>query len=44
MFLPEKREYPKGEGVRTNTPAMISNSSVFSKLNPPPLIQEEEFI
>ena len=26
-----------------NTYAKLSNSSVFSKLNPPPLIQEEEF-
>ena len=44
MFLPEKREYPKGREFERIHKQMISNSSVFSKPNPPPLIQEEEFM
>ena len=33
MFLPDKRVYPKGGvGVGTNTPAKLSNSSVFNSV------------
>jgi len=43
----DKREYPKGEGVRMKTQAKsfkLLRLQTLLRLNPPTLIQEEEFI
>ena len=44
LSLLDKREYPKGAGVWTNTPANFQPPPSLTPLNPPPLIQEEEFM